>query len=251
MAIPRDTVVSPPSVANSRHEVSAMDDRLATYLKTRRTIPASQLGEPGPDPATLREMLTIAARVPDHGKLAPWRFILFDRKAREKAIAGLIEIAERHAGREGAPIPGRQGERLCRCAARRRRRSPRRSPTIRRSRSGSSSFPPARVCLNLLHAAAAYGFSAQWLTGWYAYDEAAKAWLGLKAGRAGRRLLHIGTPTVPPTERDRPDLDEAHRRRGARRRSSRRSESTRAGPRQQPLGGLRDAGGRASCRRAR
>ena len=73
-----------------------MDDRLATYLKTRRTIPASMLGEPGPDPATLREMLTIAARVPDHGKLAPWRFILFDKAAREKAIAGLVKIAERH-----------------------------------------------------------------------------------------------------------------------------------------------------------
>ena len=72
-----------------------MDERLANYLKTRRTIPASMLGEPGPDPATLHDMLTIAARVPDHGKLSPWRFILFDKPARENAIAGLVRIAER------------------------------------------------------------------------------------------------------------------------------------------------------------
>ena len=70
-----------------------MNEGLANYLKTRRTIPAAQLAEPGPDDATLREMLTIAARVPDHGKLAPWRFILFDRAAREKAVAGLDWIS--------------------------------------------------------------------------------------------------------------------------------------------------------------
>ena len=63
------------------------------------------------------------------------------------------------------------------------------------------------VCLNLLHAAQAYGFSAQWLTGWYAYDEAARRWLGLKEGERVAGFLHIGTPNMPPTERDRPDID--------------------------------------------
>jgi nitroreductase len=72
------------------------DEGLAEYLKTRRTIPAAQLGAPGPDAATLRAMLTIATRVPDHGKLAPWRFILFDAKSRPAAIEGLIRIAEKH-----------------------------------------------------------------------------------------------------------------------------------------------------------
>src|SRR6201999_1235485 len=95
MAIPRRRVVSPRAwrIQDTR---LVMDERLATYLKTRRTIPASMLGEPGPDPASLNDMLTIAARVPDHGKLAPWRFILFDRAAREKAVAGLVRVAERH-----------------------------------------------------------------------------------------------------------------------------------------------------------
>ena len=70
-----------------------MDGDLAQYLRTRRTIPAAQLGEPGPDPETLRQMLTIAARVPDHGKLAPWRFIVFEREGRDSVIEGLTRIA--------------------------------------------------------------------------------------------------------------------------------------------------------------
>ena len=121
-----------------------MDDRLATYLKTRRTIPASQLGEPGPDPATLREMLTIAARVPDHGKLAPWRFILFDGRRARRRSPGWSKspsgIRTRRSGRSGPTRRRASPMRRSSSAS-----SPRRSPTIRRSRSGSSSSPPARV----------------------------------------------------------------------------------------------------------
>jgi nitroreductase len=61
--------------------------------------------------------------------------------------------------------------------------------------------------MDLVHAANAYGFSSNWLTGWYAYDEEAKAWLGLKPGERVTGFVHIGTPTVPPIERDRPDVE--------------------------------------------
>jgi nitroreductase len=181
-----------------------MDERLAKYLKTRRTIPAAMLGEPGPDAEVLREMLTIAARVPDHGKLAPWRFIVFPADARAKAIGGLITIAEKHpdpkeqryraekakgfadaplvVGVISAPIPDH--------------------PKIPLWEQQMSS---ACVALNLVHAANAYGFSANWLTGWYAYDDEAKAWLGVGPGENVTGFLHIGTATVPPVERDRPD----------------------------------------------
>jgi nitroreductase len=63
----------------------------------------------------------------------------------------------------------------------------------------------ACAALNLVHAANAYGFSTNWLTGWYAYDEEAMAWLGLKSGERMTGFIHIGTATVPPMERDRPD----------------------------------------------
>jgi len=182
-----------------------MDDRLAGYLKTRRTIPAFMLGEPGPDPAALREMLTIAARVPDHGKLAPWRFILFDKPAREKAIAGLLEIAERHPDEKERHIRAAKAKGFA--------DAPLVVAVISAPIADHPKIPlweqqlsSAAVALNLFHAASAYGFSANWLTGWYAYDDEAKAWLGLKPGEKVTGFLHIGTSTVPPVERDRPDV---------------------------------------------
>lgn len=183
-----------------------MAAELASYLTSRRTIPAAQLGEPGPDPATLRTMLTIAARVPDHGKLAPWRFIVFDRKARERAIEGLVRIAEKH--------PDEKERRLRAEKAKGFGDAPLVVAVVSAVIADHPKIPvweqqlsSGAAAMNLLHAAAAHGFSAQWLTGWYAYDEEAKAWLGLKPGERFTGFLHIGTPKAPPTERDRPDLD--------------------------------------------
>jgi nitroreductase len=183
-----------------------MDEALAHYLKTRRTIPASQLGEPAPDPATLREMLTIAVRVPDHGKLAPWRFILFDKAAREKAVAGLTKIAAKHPDEKERAIREAKAKGFLD------------APLVVAVVSAPIADHPkiplweqrlssACVALNLVHAANAYGFAANWLTGWYAYDEEATVWLGLKPDEKITGFIHIGTPTVPPVERDRPDVE--------------------------------------------
>jgi nitroreductase len=182
-----------------------MNEGLVQYLKTRRTIPAAQLAEPAPDPATLDAMLTIAARVPDHGKLAPWRFILFDKAAREKAVAGLQKIAAKHPDEKERTIRDAKAKGFLD------------APLVVAVVSATIPDHPkiplweqelssACVALNLLHAASAYGFSAQWLTGWYAYDDEAKAWLGLKEGEKVAGFLHIGTPKVEPVERDRPDV---------------------------------------------
>ena len=196
----------PGSMANSRPGDPGMREALAAYLRARRTIPAAQIGEPAPSRDILREMLTIAARVPDHGKLAPWRFILYDRAAREAAVEGLRRIA----GQAGDEREGQLRVEKAQGFAE--------APLV----VGVVSAPVAdhpkiplweqqlsagAVCLNLLHAARAYGFSGQWLTGWYAYDEAARRWLGLKAGERVAGFLHIGTPTMPPAERERPDID--------------------------------------------
>ncbi len=183
-----------------------MDEALAHYLKTRRTIPASQLGEPAPGSATLREMLTIAARVPDHGKLAPWRFILFDKGARKKAVAGLTTIAAKHPDEKERAIRDAKAKGFLD------------APLVVAVVSAPIADHPkiplweqqlssACVALNLVHAANAYGFAANWLTGWYAYDEEAKAWLGLKPGEKIAGFIHIGTAMVPSVERDRPDVE--------------------------------------------
>jgi nitroreductase len=183
-----------------------MEERLVDYLRTRRTIPAAQIGEPGPDAETLREMLRIAARVPDHGKLAPWRFILFEGERRQQAVDGLIRIAE--------SAPDEKERRL-------------RAEKARFFADGAvivgvisapivdhpkiplweQQLSAGAVCLNLLHAAQAHGFAAQWLTGWFAYDGEAQRWLGLQEGERVAGFIHIGTPKMPPSERDRPDVD--------------------------------------------
>ncbi len=183
-----------------------MNDTLAQYLRTRRTIPAAQLGEPGPDPEVLRQMLAIAARVPDHGKLAPWRFIVFERDSRDRVIEGLTRIAQ-----------AASDEKECRYRADKAKGladAPLIVGVVSTAVADHAKIPlweqqlsAGAVCLNLLHAAKAFGFAAQWLTGWFAYDEAAKSWLGLREGERIAGFVHIGTSNAAATERDRPDMD--------------------------------------------
>lgn len=183
-----------------------MDNRLIEYLATRRSIPPAQMGDPAPDGATLRGILTMAARVPDHGKLAPWRFITYDGASRAPAIDGLKRIAAQAADEKE-----------------RRFRSDKTSgfadaPLIVAVVSAPISDHPkiplweqqlsaGAVCLNLLHAAAAHGFAAQWLTGWYGYDADAARWLGVREGERVAGFIHMGTSAMQPTDRDRPDID--------------------------------------------
>jgi nitroreductase len=183
-----------------------MKEQLVGYLKTRRTIPAAQMGEPGPDAQTLREVLAIAARVPDHGKLAPWRFIVFDGERRHEAMAGLIRIAEAAADEKERRVRAEKARFFADGAVIVGVIS---APVVDHPKIPlwEQQLSAGAVCLNLLHAAQAHGFAAQWLTGWFAYDEDAQRWLGVKEGERVAGFIHIGTPKMPPTERDRPDLD--------------------------------------------
>jgi nitroreductase len=177
-------------------------DALAA-LDARRSVPPKQLTGPGPDDAALLRMLRSAVRVPDHGKRVPFRFIRFHGDAR-------------HAF----------GERL---AARALQREPNASDAaIEKDRMrfsyapvivaviaqlgpddkipGSERFSTASsVCFALLQAAQALGFGAIWLTGWLAYDDEVRRWLGVDAHEGIAGFIHIGTPKLETPERDRPD----------------------------------------------
>jgi nitroreductase len=146
--------------------------------------------------------LTLAVRVPDHGKLAPWRLIVFEGEGRERAGAALAGVAEA-AGNGRNPEEERA----------RFTRAPlvvavvsRAAPHVKIPE-WEQVMSAGAVCLNLIHAAAAHGFSAQWLTEWPAYDEAAKAALGIAPGERVAGFIHIGVPQVAMTDRDRPPLD--------------------------------------------
>jgi len=171
------------------------------YLATRRTVPAIQLSPPSPDSATLDAMLTVAARVPDHGKLAPWRFIVFEGDARAYAGERFAAIAQTDDN------PEKRDAELTRFT---------RAPLVVAVVSTAALHPKipeweqvlsaGAVCLNLVHAAAAHGFAAQWLTEWIAYDDAAKAAIGIAADERVAGFIHIGTSDFAPPDRARPEM---------------------------------------------
>jgi nitroreductase len=177
---------------------------LKSVLQSRRSVPALQLKEPGPDRTAIEEMLTIASRIPDHGKLAPWRFIVIGRQAAEDAGRRFLEIAEQQRGPLDETAATIEGERMLRAPAvivvvSRAAQHPK-IPVWEQQLSAGA------VCYNLLLAAKALGFGANWLTEWMAYDADAKAVLGVAQDEAIAGFIHIGTPAMAPADRPRPLL---------------------------------------------
>lgn len=176
-------------------------------LETRRSVAAAGLGAPGPDAAQTRRLLAIAARVPDHAMLVPWRFIVIEGEARAK-IGALLSQAYRAANPDMAP------EKREKFAAIMGRLFPAPLAVVVVSRPVGGTMIPAfeqelsagAVCMNLLTGAAAMGFDAIWVTGWAATHPAARAILGAGEGERVAGILHIGTAAEAPADRPRPDV---------------------------------------------
>ena len=176
-----------------------------TQLSTRRSIPIPMLAEPGPSGAALDDILTIAARVPDHGKLAPWRFILYRGAAAEAIGAALADLV---ASRDAEPL----GESRRRVEATRFSRSPLVVGVISTAAEHvkipiwEQQLSGAAAAMNLVHAVHSKGFAANWVTEWVAYDDEAKAILSIAPTENVIGFIHIGTPGEAPQERPRPAL---------------------------------------------
>lgn len=178
---------------------------LRDYLLTRRSVGPAFLKDPGPSDDELRTMLTIATRVPDHGKLTPWRLVVIEGDARRAAGEALATIAARNnpgmdeAGLEierqrflpmpltigviSAPKPSDK------------------APEIEQVLSAGN------VAFNLVHAAHALGFAASWVTRWFSFDADAATMLGAGPGERFVGFVHIGTSAIVPEDRPRPELD--------------------------------------------
>jgi nitroreductase len=175
-------------------------------LRTRRSVAPHLLGEPGPTAEQLDLLLTIAARVPDHGRLTPWRFIVLEGEARHR-IGEVIAAAYR------ADEPAADGARV---AAERERlaRAPLVVAVVSRARphvkipEWEQTLSAGAVCMNLVIAANAMGFGTSWLTEWYGFDRRVLDALGLDPDENLAGFVHIGRPTAPPVERPRPVLAE-------------------------------------------
>lgn len=179
-----------------------------SLLKTRRSVVAKNIGEPGPNPDEVELLLQVGARVPDHGKLAPWRYVLFEGDARAKFG---IELKQAFLGDN--PDADENDERVI-FEENRFLRAPLVIAVI--SRVNPQAKVPeweqilssGAVCQNLLVGATALGYASQWLTEWYCYDSRVCAALGLAETERVAGFIYIGTAKEPPTERPRPVISE-------------------------------------------
>lgn len=175
-------------------------------LSTRRSSRVIDLVAPGPSPAELETILTIAARVPDHGKLAPWRFIVFEGDGRARAgekLAAALKTSDPEASEKRLEDERARFLRAPVVVGVVSRAAPHvKIPEYEQLLSAAAS------CQNLLIAAAALGYGANWLTEWPTYDAAARAALGLDTFERFAGFIYIGTATQKLEDRPRPALAE-------------------------------------------
>lgn len=184
-----------------------MENNALKLLSSRRSVKPDLLGDPGPSADEIDTILTVASRVPDHKKLAPWRFIVFEGEARVKAgevVAEACKAAEKEPPSEVRLSMERQ--RFLR------------APVVIGVVSRTKPHPGApeweqilsagASCLNLCLAANAMGYGTTWLSEWIAYDKNVGAALGLGEGERIAGFIYIGTPKGKPEERPRPALSE-------------------------------------------
>jgi nitroreductase len=199
-----DTIMTKPSGDAALLPLPAPSPALQQYLAMRRSVSANDLTEPGPDAEQLAMILRLAARVPDHKKLAPWRFILFEGERRQQfgeVLAGIIARKEPDASPDRLDIERRRFSRALVVVA---------VISAAQARPGVPEWEQVlsagAVCLNMLHAAASFGFAANWITEWYAYDDDVRAELGCAPHERAAGFVYIGTGRTQPKERDRPDM---------------------------------------------
>ena len=183
-----------------------MTKQLIDEILTRRSVSARLLAEPGPDEAALEKILQGASRVPDHGKIHPWRFIIIRGEARKtfgKVLRSAYTDQEADASEAKLDL---EAERF------------NRAPLViavvssiivpHKIPEWEQSLSVGAVCLNLLYSAQAMGFGANWITEWCAYHPKVRAALGLTANEKIAGFVYIGTAADKPEDRPRPALSE-------------------------------------------
>lgn len=173
-------------------------------LKTRRSVKPMELSGPPPTPGEIDTLLSVASRVPDHGKLAPWRFIVFAGQARKVAGEKIAAVFCKNRPDAASDQIAFERDRLA--------RAPlvvavvsRAAPHVKIPE-WEQQLSAGAAAMSLVIAAHAMGFAASWITEWYAYDRAVLDALGLAPNERIAGFVHIGRPARPPEERDRPKL---------------------------------------------
>ena len=182
-----------------------MNENLLDFLLQRRSSRPAMLTEPGPKAGELDKILTAAARVPDHKKLVPWRFVVFEGDARAQFGERLAQICQREEAEPASPVrlDTERGRLL-------------RAPTvvavincINRERGVpevEQILSAGAACQNLCIAANALGYGTSWITEWYSFSPGVREVLELGADETVAGFIYIGTATTKQDDRDRPTL---------------------------------------------
>ena len=188
---------------------------LIAVLESRRSVEPAFLGQPGPSDPQTERLLRIASRVPDHGILVPWRFILLRGENRRvlsqqfaEAYQAWAEANQPELIRSSPDQVAQKTEKLARVLT----HAPlivavisTADPTARKPE-WEQVLSAGAVCMNLTAAASAMGFATVWLTGFPAYDPTCRKALGVQEAEKVAGFIHIGTPSKRQADRKRPDL---------------------------------------------
>jgi len=186
---------------NAALPLPVRSDEVLARLANRRSASAQLLSAPGPSEAEIEQILHLGARTPDHGKLFPWRFVVLGPQSRADLSEALAVLAE---------AQGRIDKDLAVLA--KLANPPLTIMVVSTPIQGhkvpvwEQQLSAGAVCMNLEHAVDALGYSASWITDWYAYDPAAVALFGVQDGETIAGFIHLGTLTDPPLERPRPNM---------------------------------------------
>ena len=178
----------------------APSQTLLDLLARRRSASAGALAAPGPNPGELADILRLAARAPDHGKLFPWRFVVIEGEAKEKLAAALSLLAQ------SQPDPVKAQASLFKLTTPPLAVAVISSPTPGKIPEWEQRLSAGAVCTLMLLAAQGFGYGANWITDWYAYTPEATALIGLKADEQVAGFIYMGTATEAPLERPRPEM---------------------------------------------
>lgn len=192
------------ALANQPTELNVPD--AIELLKTRRSMKPREMTAPGPSAAEIETILTIGARVPDHGKLAPWRFILFEGDARVRAGEIIAKVFSKKNPQASSAEIETEKKRLTDAPlvigiVSFTKPHPKVPPWEQELSAGASA-------MNIVTAATALGYGACWLTGWFAFDRDVLDGFGLKPDEKLAGLIHIGTASKTSEDRPRPSLSD-------------------------------------------
>lgn len=184
---------------------------LLDFLKTRRSTATTLLTGPGPTPAQLQDILTIGLRVPDHGKLEPWRLIVVQGAARQVLGKRLAEdfYTEKNT------LTEQQQEKLSKIITYSVTDVPLMIYVVSSFNEKATNIPrdeqllsAGAVCMNIILAANAMGYGTNWISGWLAYSQRAKKTIGIRQNEQIAGVIFIGTGSNQLADRKRPNLQE-------------------------------------------